>query len=161
MRLRPVAIALSLASLAATPMTRASAQAPNAKPARVALDSASTAELLAARDRIWRAWFANDTAELGRLLPPAAVAAEGENGWEDRAAIVTGSQRFAASGGKLLRIEFRDTEIVNYGAIAILHAHFELEIESGGQHHTNRGRATEIFVRRDGKWVNPFWHLES
>jgi hypothetical protein len=34
------------------------------------------------------------------------------------------------------------------------------ELESApGQRRTGKGRATEIFVRRNGVWVNPGWHL--
>lgn len=137
------------------------AQAPDARSLRVELDSSATAQLLRARDRIWRAWFTNDSIELARLLPPAVVAAEGIDGWEDRPAILAGSRRFAASGGKFVGIRFFDTEIVSYGNIAIVHARYEVELENGGQRRTNKGRATEIFVRRGTDWVNPFWHLES
>jgi ketosteroid isomerase-like protein len=157
MRTLGVAVALVWALVAASP---AAAQTSNPRPTRVELDSASKAELLLARERIWRAWFANDSAELARLLPPAAVAAEGVDGWEDRAAIVAGSRGFAASGGKLVRIAFFDTEIVTFGTTAIVHARFELELENGGQRNKRTGRATEIFVRRDNRWVNPMWVLE-
>jgi hypothetical protein len=36
-----------------------------------------------------------------------------------------------------------------------------VETESGGKHEVSSGRATEIFVFRDGKWVNPGWHTDS
>lgn len=143
------------------PLVRLRAQAPTAIASRPKIDSTTKADLFSARERIWRAWFANDSTELARLLPPAVVAAEGENAWEDRAAILNGSRGFAASGGKLVRIQFYDTEITHYGNIAILHARFELEIDNQGQRSTRTGRATEIFVRQAGTWVNPFWHLES
>ena len=157
MRTQAVAVAFVCAVFAAP---AAAAQTSNRQPRRIELDSASKAELLLARERIWRAWFANDSAELARLLPPAVVAAEGADGWEDRASIVAGSKGFAASGGKLVRIAFFDTEIVSFGSTAIVHARYELEIENGGQRNTRTGRATEIFVRRDGRWVNPMWILE-
>jgi ketosteroid isomerase-like protein len=156
MRTYGVAVVLVCALAAASP---AAAQTSNRRPAHVELDSASKAELLLARERIWRAWFANDSAELARLLPPAVVAAEGD-GWEDRAAIVAGAKGFAASGGKLVRIAFFDTEIATFGTTAIVHARFELELEHGSQRNTRTGRATEIFVRRDGRWINPMWILE-
>ena len=157
MRTQFVPVALVWALAAASPAT---AQTSNRQSTRVELDSVSKAELLLARERIWRAWFANDSAELARLLPPAAVAAEGPDGWEDRAAIIAGSKGFAASGGKLVRIAFFDTEVVSYGTTAIVHSRFELELESGGQRNRQTGLATEIFVRRDGRWINPMWILE-
>ena len=160
MRMSIVATALLAGALGALPAQRLLAQAPPSRSMRVALDSTATADLLKARDRIWRAWFANDSAELARLLPSAVVAAEGANGWEDRATIIAGSKGFAASGGKLMRIQFFDTDIVSYGTIAIVHSRFELELDVGGQRNTRGGRATEVFVRQNGAWVNPFWHLE-
>jgi ketosteroid isomerase-like protein len=143
-----------------SPISRVHAQAPKSVGSRVTLDSATTAALLSARERIWRAWFANDSAELARLLPPAVVAAEGPDGWEDRAAIMAGSRGFAASGGKLVRIQFFDTDIVSYGNVAIVHSRFELELDNRGQRTTRSGLATELFVRRGADWVNPFWYLQ-
>ena len=33
-------------------------------------------------------------------------------------------------------------------------------IESGGEQRSMRGRLTEMFVRRNGKWMHPGWHLD-
>jgi hypothetical protein len=159
MRIHSVRILVTCVAVAVV-APRTSAQAPAATSHRTVLDSAARASLLAARDRIWRAWFANDSVELGRLLPPAVVAVEGEDGWEDRAAILSGSKQFAASGGRFVAIRFFDTEIVSYGTIAIVHARYELALARDGRRSTSTGHATEIFVRRDGAWVNPFWRLE-
>ena len=159
MRRYTIAIPLLGGVIGASPASRANALAPKSVSSRITLDSSATGELLKARDGIWRAWFANDTAELARLLPPAVVAAEGPNGWEDRAAIVAGSHAFAASGGKLVRIQFFDTDIVSYGNVAVVHSRFELELDNRGQRTKRSGLATELFVRQEGVWVNPFWHL--
>ena len=40
------------------------------------VDARTRAALLASRDAIWRAWFANDTAALARLLPRSTTAGE-------------------------------------------------------------------------------------
>jgi len=32
--------------------------------------------------------------------------------------------------------------------------------DRGGTESTARGFATEILVRENGRWVNPFWYLE-
>ena len=160
MRTRFVFIALAV-FIALPVARRARGQAAAPVAAHVELDATSKAELLKARDRIWRAWFANDSVELARLLPPAVTAVEGADGYEDRAAILVGSRMFAAGGGKLVRIQFVDTEIVSYGNLAIVHARYELETESAGRRNKRGGRATEIFVRRNGAWLNPFWHLDS
>jgi hypothetical protein len=130
------------------------------RPSRAPVDSATRAALFQARDGIWRAWFANDSAELARWLPPSVTAVEGTDGYEDRAAILAGSKAFATGGGKLTRIQFFDTEIVMYGNLAILHARYELTLDNQGQRNTRSGRATEVFVNQKGHWVNPFWHLD-
>jgi len=36
-----------------------------------------------------------------------------------------------------------------------------VETEENGKRSVNSGRATEIFVRRNGEWVNPGWHTDS
>jgi len=159
MRKTIVAAAIIGGMIGASSTSHVHAQAPKSVASRITLDSAATAELLRARERIWRAWFANDSVELARLLPPATVAAEG-GGWEDRAAIVAGSRGFAASGGKLVRIQFFDTDIVSYGSVAVVHSRFELDLDNRGQRTTRSGLATELFVRQEGAWVNPFWHLQ-
>jgi hypothetical protein len=77
---------------------------PNAagSPKSDAIDDVTRTGVLAARDAIWRAWFAHDTAALRRLLPRSTTAGEG-GGWETR--------------------------------------------------------KSEVFVRTDGIWQNPFWYL--
>ena len=42
----------------------------------------------------------------------------------------------------------------------MLYGRYEAVIQSDGAEHTLRGRLTEMFVRRDGKWVHPGWHLD-
>jgi len=119
--------------------------------------------LLAAREELWRAWFANDRAKLERMLPEDTLAINyGDGPWQDRAAILEDAKQFAAAGNKLVRLEFPRTEIRAYGFTAILYTTYVLETESAqGERQTASGRATEVFVLRDGKWVNPGWHMDS
>jgi len=72
-----------------------------------------------------------------------------------------GSARFAAGGGKLIRLEFPKTEIQAYGYAAIVYSNYVYEIEQGGARSVNSGRVTEVFVYRNGAWVNPSWHMDS
>ena len=117
--------------------------------------------LLAAREAVWRAWFANDTPRLVELIPPELIAIESSEKWQTRDDELAGSKDFAAKGGKLLRPEFPQTEIQAYGRTAILYTKFTLETEMGGKRTTLSGRATEMFVYRHGAWVNVGWHLDS
>src|ERR1051326_6895063 len=50
--------------------------------------------ILAAREKVWRAWFANDRATLEKLIPEEVIAIHnGGAGWSNSAAIVAGAQR--------------------------------------------------------------------
>ena len=48
---------------------------------------------------------------------------------------------------------------VIYGGV---HEHYSnyCTRDSGGAECAMRGRLTEMFVRRDGKWLDPGWHLD-
>ena len=116
--------------------------------------------LLDAREAVWRAWFGGDTATLSTLLPPELITIEKTTGdFGTLASNVEGARGFAASGGKLTRLAFPKTEIQAYGATAILYTTYELDILAGGKTTTERGAATEVFVQRDGKWINTGWQL--
>ena len=118
--------------------------------------------LLDAREAVWRAYFSNDRATLEKLIPEETIAiGAGDNRWENRNAILEGSAQFAKGGGKLVRLEFPKTEIQVYGSTAMVYSDYLYELETGGQRHKQSGRVTELFVLRNGKWVNPGWHMDS
>jgi ketosteroid isomerase-like protein len=118
--------------------------------------------LLEARAAVWRAFFAGDRATLEKLIPEETLAIEaGEDKWSNRQMILDGSAQFAKSGGKLLKLEFPKTEIQVYGFTAVVYSNYAYELETGGQHITQSGRVTEVFVLRKGQWVNPGWHMDS
>ena len=60
-----------------------------------------------------------------------------------------------------MRLEFPRNEIQRFGDVAIIYTQYELETEVGGKRSVSAGRATEIFVRRNGEWTNPGWHTDS
>lgn len=126
------------------------------------LPPAQREKLLAVREQVWRAYFANDTKQLEALVPPETIAINaGEEQWSDRAAIFSGAAQFVQSGAKLVQLEFPRSEIQVYGDVAIIYTSYSFEIENAGQRQTFAGRGTEIFVRRGESWVNPGWHLDS
>ncbi len=117
--------------------------------------------LLEAREAVWRAWFAGDRATLEKLLPEELLTMEpGGGNWGNRQAVLDGSARFAAAGGKLVRLEFPKTEIQVYGSTAIVYSNYVCEVEQAGKREVNSGRVTEVFVHRHGAWVNPSWHMD-
>jgi ketosteroid isomerase-like protein len=117
--------------------------------------------LLEAREAVWRAYFAGDRTALEKLLPEELITLEAGGEWGDRKAVLDGSARFAAGGGKLVRLEFPKTEIQAYGSTAIVYSNYLYEIEQGGKRSVNSGRVTEVFVNRNGAWVNPSWHMDT
>ena len=126
------------------------------------LPDAQKKRLLDAREAVWRAYFTGDRTTLEKLLPEELVTVEaGNNDWGNRQKVLDGSRGFASAGGKLLRLEFPKTELQVYGYTVIVYSNYVYEIEIGGQRSTHEGRVTEVFVQRDGGWVNPGWHMDS
>ena len=118
--------------------------------------------LLEAREAVWRAYFANDRGALEKLIPDDLVTIDSGNGaFGTRDSVFAGSAAFAGNGGKLVRLEFPETKIQCYGATAIIYTRYEYELEIGGKRSARAGKATEVFVFRDGRWVNPGWHLDG
>jgi ketosteroid isomerase-like protein len=120
------------------------------------------AELLKVRESVWRAWFAGDVAQLRQLVPAdTIVISAGDKEWKNQAKVQGEAAQFHASGAKLIRLEFPKTTIQHFGNVAIVCSEYVLEIESGGSRSVSSGRATEIFVRRNGVWINPGWHTDA
>ena len=119
-------------------------------------------ELLKVREKVWRAWFVNDTKTLDALVPPdTIVISSGEEKWKNQADILQSAARFQANGGKLIRLEFPRTEIQRFGDVAITYSQYLYETEVDGKRSLTSGRVTEIFVLRHGKWTNPGWHTDT
>jgi ketosteroid isomerase-like protein len=128
----------------------------------VAAKQDERAELLSAREAVWRAWFANDTKSLEALVPPdTIVISSGEKAFKNQADVFKEAADFHATGGKLIRLEFPRTEIQRFGDVAITYSQYLYETEVDGKRSVTSGRATEIFVLRNGKWTNPGWHTDS
>ena len=116
--------------------------------------------LLAAREAVWRGWFAGDTASLMKVLAPELVTIGTSGSFSTRTASLEASRGFAAAGGKLTRLVFPRTEFQAYGATVILYTTYEMDVVSDGKGRTERGAATEVFVRQpDGRWVHTGWQL--
>ena len=118
--------------------------------------------LLGAREAVWRGWFAGDTAALMKVLPPELVTIGTSGSFATRTASLEASRGFAAAGGKLTRLVFPRTEFQAYGATVILYTTYEIDLVSDGKSRTERGAATEVFVRQpDGRWVHTGWQLAA
>ena len=125
------------------------------------LSPADKKELLEAREAVWRDYFSNNRARLEESLPPELIAINpGGKDWANRDQVLAGSKAFADAGGKLTRLEFPKTEIQVYGNVALIYTEYLYVTEVTGNSQTHSGRATEMFVVRNGKWVNVGWHMD-
>jgi len=119
-------------------------------------------DLLKARELVWRAWFAGDTKTLRDLLPPETIAiSSGSKHWDTQPEIIKSAADFRAQGGRLLRLEFKDTRIQRFGDVAMLYTRYLYEIQTKNKRSVTSGRVTEIFVFRNGQWLNPGWHTDN
>lgn len=119
-------------------------------------------ELLHARETVWRAWFAGDTNALKELVPSETIVMSGgEEQWKHQSDVLRSSAEFHAKGGKLIQLEFPRTEVQHFGNVAVVWSTYALEIEINGKRSPDSGRVTEIFVWRDGHWMNPGWHTDA
>ena len=119
-------------------------------------------ELLAARDTAWRSFFQQDPTEMERILAPEVIAIQ-ESGerWQDRTRLLALAKGMKAQNVKLLRLEFPHTEIQLFGDVAILYYTYIFATGNEQASGTLGGRGTEVFVRRDGRWVDVGWHLDN
>lgn len=118
-------------------------------------------DVLVAREAAWRAYFGGDAKTLGELLPQEFIGiGMNDAPFADRATTLEGARSFRAEGGRLVRLAFPETRAQRFGDVVVLYGRYEAVIHSGGAERTMRGRLTEMFVRRDGKWVHPGWHLD-
>jgi hypothetical protein len=118
--------------------------------------------LMQVREAVWRAWFADDVPTLKRLVPADVITiSAGEKEWKHQAGVFSSAAKFHADGGKLVRIAFPHTETQRYGNVAILYTTYEVETEMKGKRSISAGRATEIFVMKDGRWFNSGWHTDG
>jgi hypothetical protein len=127
--------------------------------ARRLLDDRERTSLMETREAVWRAWFAGDGDRLRAILVPELITLATDGSFGTLQSTLDNSRAFAASGGKLTRLEFPSTQLQAYGNTVILYSSYVMDLQTGGQTNTQQGMATEIFVNRDGKWVHTGWQL--
>jgi ketosteroid isomerase-like protein len=119
-------------------------------------------EILKVRESVWRAWFANDTKTLQKLVTPETIViSAGEDKWKTQDEVLQAAADFQRDGGKLVRLEFPRTETQHFGQVVIVWSEYLVETEMNGKRTLTSGRVTEVFVRRHGRWTNPGWHTDS
>jgi Domain of unknown function (DUF4440) len=118
-------------------------------------------DVLAVREAAWRAWFGGDEAALRTMLPEDFLSiGAGEAEIADRDKAIADSRGFKEAGGRLVSLSFPETRAQRFGDTVVLYGSYEATLVIGEKETQMRGRLTEVFVKRDGKWVHPGWHLD-
>jgi ketosteroid isomerase-like protein len=126
------------------------------------LSDAQRQGLLAVRDSVWRAFYANDQDRLRQLVPEDLIAINpGDSAWQSRPELLAAAEDFARHNGRLISLEFPKTEVQAFGSAAVVYSRYVLRFEVDGAQRVVNGRATEIFVQDRGRWRNPGWHLDA
>jgi len=151
-----VAVALALVSATTVPL---SAQA--APRVATTLPTAELTKLEAIRRAVWVDWFSGDTVALRRSLAPELVAiSPGALNWQTLDESIAGSAKFKADGGRLVSVAFDSSMIHRFGDAVVMFSHYRV-ITAGSQgQRTQKGRATEVFISSNGRWVHTSWHLD-
>jgi Domain of unknown function (DUF4440) len=118
-------------------------------------------EVLKVREAAWRAWFAGDTEALGRLLPAEFIGLSMEGPLTPLPRTLEESRGFREGGGRLVSLAFPETQAQRFGDVVVLYGRYAVTFTSGGTEKSVSGRLTEVFVRRDGRWIHPGWHLDT
>jgi hypothetical protein len=118
-------------------------------------------EVLKVREAAWRAWFAGDTAALEKVLPPEFIGISMEGPLTPLPRTLEESRGFREGGGRLVSLDFPETQAQRYGDVVVLYGRYVVTFASGGTEKSVSGRLTEVFVRRDGRWLHPGWHLDT
>ena len=131
------------------------------EPAVAAIDP----EVLQLREKAWRAYFAGDEATLGAMLPPDFIGINMFDGpFVTRDKALEQARSLRASGGRLVSLEFPETRAQRYGDVMIFYGRYAVVVESAvpePKTRTLKGRLTELFQRRDGRWLHTGWHLDT
>jgi hypothetical protein len=119
-------------------------------------------DVLKLRESAWRAWFAGDEKALLSMLPEDFLGI-GWGGLEisDRSKTIASSRAFKESGGRLVALSFPETRAQRFGDTVIFYGSFDVTLATGTEETRVRGRLTEVFVKRSGRWLHPGWHLDA
>jgi hypothetical protein len=125
------------------------------------LTGAELSALETVRQAVWVDWFSGDTLALSRVLGSELVAiSAGAPHWQSLHQTMTASADFHAKGGRLVSVAFDSALTHRFGDVVVMFSHYTVVTENADQRSTQQGRATEVFVRTNVRWVHTSWHLD-
>lgn len=144
-------------------MSATSALAAQAAPrVTTTLSAAELTKLDAVRKAVWVDWFSGDTTGLRRVLAPELVAiSPGAPHWQSVGETIAASAQLKAAGGRFVSVGFDSTTTHRFGETVVMFSHYLVVTEGPEGRTTRKGRATEVFVRTNGRWVHTSWHLDT
>ncbi len=158
--MRPTRLALALVSTLVAAATPLAAQA--APRVTTTLSATELTALEAVRKSVWVNWFSGDTAALRRVLPPELVAmSAGTKYWQSLDETIAGSAKFKTGGGRFVSVAFDSAKTHRFGETVVMFSRYSVVTENEKGPSTRNGRATEVFVRTNGRWVHTSWHLDA
>jgi ketosteroid isomerase-like protein len=123
---------------------------------------AERTELLGVRQQVWESYFSNDQMKLRELIAEDFLTINPDEAhWQNRDEFLAGAKAFVSGGGKLVSLSFSRTEIQRFGDVAVLYSQLQITMESQGKRESLSCRSTEVFQKRNGKWVNTGAHVDS
>lgn len=126
------------------------------------LSATELTTLEAVRKAVWVDWFSGDTMALRRVLAPELVAmSAGTPYWASLDETIAASAKFMAGGGKFVSVGFDSAMTHRFGETVVMFSRYTVVTEGTNGRATRKGRATEVFVRTNGRWVHTSWHLDS
>jgi Domain of unknown function (DUF4440) len=126
------------------------------------LSRTDLAALEVIRKDVWVHWFTGDTAQLRRVLAPELVAISADAPhWQTLDETIAGSAKFKAGGGRFVSVTFESNTVHHFRDVVVMFSHYAVVTERAGTRATQKGLATEVFVRTNGRWVHTSWQLDS
>ena len=120
----------------------------------------SDSSLYAAREAVWRAYFANSPDLADALTADFVGIATADSVWRDRSATLAEAKASAEHGTRLVELRFPRNVLHRYGNVAVIHSRYDAVLAEPTGNQPMRGRITEVFVWNGKRWMHSSWQMD-